>query len=303
MVKPIVSLAIPTNGVSEWVFPVLDSIYSQNVSEDLFEVVITDNGDNKEFKEAIITYKKKYRNLVYQETDAVLFMNQIEAFKICSGDFIKFVNHRNKVLPGTIEFLINYAKGNIDKKTITYFLNDACKPVQKEKIYSRFDSFVYELSIFSSWSGGVSCWRSDLDTALNNTIVNDGTLFPHMKFILLNISGRDYHIVYNKLFEEIESKDKKGNYDVFYAFGIEYVDILHRLLENKSIDDDTYNFVVKENEKFVTKIYTNYVLLKRPCSYTLVSAKESLSKYYSYNKICFLAFINIIKKLFDKITI
>ena len=43
------SLCIPTNGVTEWVVPVLDSIYREQIAEELFEVVVTDNGENKEF--------------------------------------------------------------------------------------------------------------------------------------------------------------------------------------------------------------------------------------------------------------
>ena len=50
MSQPLISLCIPTNGVIEWVFPVLDSIYSQSVDNELFEVVVTDNGNNAEFK-------------------------------------------------------------------------------------------------------------------------------------------------------------------------------------------------------------------------------------------------------------
>lgn len=59
MCNPIVSLCMPTNGVIEWVFPVLDSIYGQEVEEGLYEVVITDNGDNTEFKKRITEYKKR----------------------------------------------------------------------------------------------------------------------------------------------------------------------------------------------------------------------------------------------------
>ena len=40
--RPLLSLCIATNGVSEWVFPVLDSIYSQEVDQSLYEVVVTD---------------------------------------------------------------------------------------------------------------------------------------------------------------------------------------------------------------------------------------------------------------------
>ena len=42
----LISLCMPTNGVIEWVFPVLDSIFGQGVDDNLYEVVVTDNGDN-----------------------------------------------------------------------------------------------------------------------------------------------------------------------------------------------------------------------------------------------------------------
>ena len=45
----LLSLCIPTNGISEWVFPVLDSIYNQKVDDSLFEVIVTDNGNNEQF--------------------------------------------------------------------------------------------------------------------------------------------------------------------------------------------------------------------------------------------------------------
>ena len=52
----VVSLCLPTNGIIEWVFPVLDSIYRQNVDDSLFEVIVTDNGDNEQFRLKMIEY-------------------------------------------------------------------------------------------------------------------------------------------------------------------------------------------------------------------------------------------------------
>ena len=46
----LLSLCIPTNGVSEWVFPVLDSIYDGNEEGSEFEVIVTDNGNNQDFE-------------------------------------------------------------------------------------------------------------------------------------------------------------------------------------------------------------------------------------------------------------
>ena len=41
---PLVSLYHPTNGVREWVFLMLDSIYTQGADLSLLEVALTDNG-------------------------------------------------------------------------------------------------------------------------------------------------------------------------------------------------------------------------------------------------------------------
>ena len=80
MSNPIVSLCIPTNGVVEWVFPVLDSIYEQGCDNHDFEVVITDNGNNKNFKEKIKVFNQQHSNLHYFETNALPFINEIESY-------------------------------------------------------------------------------------------------------------------------------------------------------------------------------------------------------------------------------
>ena len=53
---PLISLCIPTNGIIEWVFPVLDSISAQKVDEQLFEVIVTDNGTNIDFYNQMLKY-------------------------------------------------------------------------------------------------------------------------------------------------------------------------------------------------------------------------------------------------------
>ena len=62
--KPLLSLCLPTNGIIEWVFPVLESIYSQNVDTKLFEVIVTNNGTNDEFHSMMLEYSQKHENLI-----------------------------------------------------------------------------------------------------------------------------------------------------------------------------------------------------------------------------------------------
>ena len=267
----ILTLAIPTNGVVEWVLPVLDSIYQQNIDDEYFEIVITDNGNNKVFFDEIQKYKKKHNNIVYKKTTAQLFMNQIEAFKLATGKYIKFINHRSILLPGTLNYLIDFVKNNLDEKPITYFLNDAYTPdFQKEKDkYSVFDTFAYQISYFSSWSGGVGCWKCDLPEILKAFSDNNKqTLFPHLPFVYIVDEKRNYHVDNRKLFEEIKVDiNKKGNYDLFYAFAVEYMQIVKNLLDDRVITLNTYKHIKKENGEFLAKLYIDYCILKKKYSY------------------------------------
>ena len=73
--KPLLTLCIPTNGVLHWVRPVLESIFQQDVDSSLYEVVVTDNGDNTDFKEFMRGYADKHPNVIYRETQAQGFLN------------------------------------------------------------------------------------------------------------------------------------------------------------------------------------------------------------------------------------
>ena len=169
MNKPVLSLCMPTNGVIEWVFPVLESIYCQNVDETEFEVIITDNGDNKPFKEKIIEYKKNHTNLEYKETDALPFLNEIESYKCANGKLIKFVNHRTKLIFGALEKLIDFAKKNSEEKPIVYFANGVLQLKSEQYIYPDFNEFVKNLSYWSSWSTGMTIWKEDFERLPENT--------------------------------------------------------------------------------------------------------------------------------------
>ena len=118
----LLSLCIPTNGIVKWVIPVIDSIYAQQVDNALFEVVITDNGKADDLSKAIADYS--YPNLHYYHTTSEGFTNQIDAFEKCSGMFCKMLNHRSRMLPGSIEKIITLVKR---EQAYSLFCRRKCK--------------------------------------------------------------------------------------------------------------------------------------------------------------------------------
>ena len=281
MSKPLVSLCIPTNGVVEWVFPVLDSIYNQIVDNALFEIVITDNGNNVVFKKNIQDYLKIHTNIVYVETQALPFVNEIESYKKASGELIKFVNHRTKLVEGTLQRMIDYVESNREIKPITYFSNGVLKMSKDKHEFSSFDEFVKNLSYWSSWSTGMTIWKSDFDK-LPEDVSEFNELFPHTN-VLFDVRDRGKYVVDNSIiFDEIpQGKKPKGNYDLYYAFGVDYPRIIENLLKDGSITVKSYKYVLDKNLEFIASLYWQYNIKKDYCSYDLSGLEDMFGKYYS----------------------
>ncbi len=275
----LLSICIPTNGVIEWVFPVLDSIYSQNVDDLLFEVVVTDNGNNTEFQSKILEYANKYKNLKYIKTNAFEFLNEIESYKLACGKFIKFINHRTMLKDGSLDYFINFVKDNQKEKPIVYFSNGELK-LDKVLKLNTFDEYIKNLDIYSSWSTGMAFWKEHFDAMASHD--NFNVLFPHTNILFDRKNESQYIIDDTCLLDEIIVTNKpKGKYDLFHAFAVEYVALLLDLYRERYISFKTFNFVRKQNLKFIKELYFDYVFRKKYCSYDISNFNNSIQVFYS----------------------
>lgn len=301
MSNPILSLCMPTNGVVEWVFPVLDSIFEQGCNSSDFEVVITDNGDNIEFKEKIKEYGLGHKNLHYYETEALPFINEIESYKKANGQLIKFVNHRTKLVKGALQQLIDFAQNNAEKKPITYFTNGVLKKENKSYAYETFDDFVRNLSYWSSWSTGMTIWKKDFER-LPEDIENFNELFPHTNVLFAERDREEYIIDNSVIFDEMpQGKKPKGSYDLFYAFGVEYPSIILELYRNSSITAKTYQKVSRDNLAFVAELYFKYFIKKEYCSYDLSGLGDMYCVFYRKHELMAALLKVVLNKLKNKV--
>lgn len=298
MKKPLLSLCIPTNGVDS-VFQVLDSIFSSNEDNSLYEVVVSDNGNNEEFKIKMKEYEKKYSNLVYRENNVSGFLNGNESYKAASGDFIKFINHRTTLKPGSLLEFINFVKNNIDKKPGIYFSNGVLK-IKNSKTYPTFDLFIKGLENYSSWSTGIAFWKEDFERIDDFSSFN--ALFPHTGILFSERHKNEYTIDNRELLYEIPMSQKnKGKYDIFNAFGVEYPSVIKRLYEDGDISKETYDSVLYANLKFLGQIYFDFIIRKKECSYDLSGFERSADVFYSQRSIKSKAHIYGFKRLLRKI--
>ncbi len=299
MNNPVLSLCLPTNGVSEWVFPVLESVYSQNVDLTLFEIVITNNGDNPDFEKRIEEYASQKENLIYKKTKAFLFENQIEALRLSSGEYLKFLNHRAIMEKGSLEWMINLVNKYKKEKPVMYLSNGA---LNKKQVFetNSFDLFVKELREFASWTTGVGVWKSDFEKISKDKVYNK--ISPHSD-VLFAERKKSKYIIDDKIWNhEIDTNHKnKGTYDLFKAFGIEELSITLGLYLDGDISIDTLKYIKKCYEKLIIKFYRDFVILKRPCSYDLSSFKKSVSIFFNPAAILIKAYFSFIPVVFKKL--
>ncbi len=276
----IISLCIPTNGIVEWISPVIDSIYNQEVPLSCFEVVIVDNGNNPDFFNYIHDKMKEFSNIRYKRIKCSIFMNEIEAYKMAKGDFIKFVNHRTTLLDGTLNKWINFMEENYNSKPVVYFSNGVVDKLYKNFEYDTFDGFIENLSYWSSWSTGMAIWREDLED-LSEKDINE--LFPHTGILFKNRKDRKYLIDNHIYLQEVPHTSKnKGRYDLFYAFAVEYPFLLLELYRKKDISMATFLKVKEQTLDFITEIYRTFCIDKQECSYELDSYDDSIEVFYSH---------------------
>ena len=276
-----VSLCIPTSGVIEWVIPVIESIYQQNgVDENLFEVIVTDNGSGCELEKFAKKFERDHSNFIYKKTNSILFTNQIEALKLASGDYVKFVNHRHKIRNGALEKIIEFVDDNAEMTPIVFWGNGSVKLKKELYFYSCFDSFMMNLGHWITWSAGLGVWREDLQRIIEANVFNE--LFPHIEFYINQADKRDYIVNNNLYFDEIpEDGQKKGHYDLFYAFSVVFLEIVLGLFKRKMISVETFLQIKRDNAFFLAEQYRKFVIENNSCSYDLRSYSKMIDFFYS----------------------
>lgn len=300
MTSPILSLCLPTNGIVEWVLPVLDSIYDSDVDRGRFEVVVTDNGISDVLEREIESYCKKYQNLVYRRTNARLFDNQLEALKLAKGEYFKLVNHRFVFLEGALQGMIEYLQSVKEVKPVIYFSNGVLKQRKQCIECQGFDGFVKTLRRYASWTTGVGIWKEQYDKLPDEFTYDE--ISPHSA-ILFSERKADSYIINDLPFcAEIEAGHKrKGKYDLFRAFGVEEVFITQKLLMDGDITPQTFKLVKRDYGRFVGELCFRFLVMKEPCSYDLSGFNDALGVYFRRGDIYRAAFFSAGKAVAKKI--
>ena len=295
------SLCIPTNGVAEWVFPVLDRIYDQKADSTRYEVVVTNNGDDESFHIAMERYAHQHANLVYKRTKAYLFENQIEALRLASGEYLKFINHRSLLEDGAVDWMISLVKDVIHEKPVIYLSNGALSfNDSKQREYENFDGFVKGLKHIASWTTGVGVWKSDFEKIPSTHKYNK--ISPHSDVLFGERKKKKYIIDDKEWSHDIYSgHENKGKYDLYKAFAIEEISIILQLFNDGDISAETLRSTIQAYKRFVADCYLTFNIRRKPCSYKIDGFNDAMGVFMEKKEIVLLALFSIPLKMMKKI--
>jgi len=298
------SICIPTNGRIAILKNTLDSIYNTcTVPFSDFEVVLSDNSKNDELEFLLESYKQ-FPNIVYSKTNCEGFLNSINALKLGRGIFLKLHNNYTMFSNQALAQLISFIKQEEVTKPFVFFKNSGKDNLKR---YASFDLFNSDLSFWNSWSSGFSIWKEDFDK-ISDIKVNK--MFPHTS-LFLGQYFKSFFIINDYVFFENQDVSKKGGYNLFKTFAIDYLHMMELTKAKNHISIDTFEKIKKDLYfEFLTVWYYNTKIIQNEYTFDLENIKDSLQVYYgknSYYKIIFfshlfalkikmLAFINLMKK-------
>ena len=273
----LLSICIPSYGRIEILRNTLSSIYSQigDVCEDDFEVIVSDNDPNRALQ--CLTEEFNYSNFNYYATDCEGFLNSYYVLTYATGALIKLHNNTMLWKPGSLKNLLQIIRHNMSEKPLMFFTN-GIRQTYATRQFKSFDEFMCDLSYLSSWSNGLFIWKDDFDRN-KNIAINE--YFPQTS-ILLTQYYKESFISSDYPFFELQKVSKKGGYNIFKVFGIDYIELIESAYLNGHISKKTF-------DRIKSKILLNFLPLNffktkilKVETYETSGLKENLRNYYPW---------------------
>lgn len=163
------SIVIPTKNREKMLTMLLDSIISQNVNQETYEVLVIDNGSTDSTKEVSLKYQKNIKNLRYfYDARPGLHVGRNKGVLESRGEVIGYLDDDTILFPNWIDTILKAFEdeeimgvcGSVipyDMSLLTYEF--------REKYEIKIENFHYVYSISCFWESGIS----EKDTRMHST--------------------------------------------------------------------------------------------------------------------------------------
>lgn len=271
------SICIPTYKRIEITRNTIKSIYADLNGVNLcdFEVVVSDNDENESSK--IFVEEFPYPNFHYYKTECEGFMNSFYVLGYGGGAFLKLHNNYTMLKSGTLRYMINEVKQYGESHALMFFTN-GLRHFNKKQEFESFDSFMNHLSYFSSWSSGFGIWKDDYNMVKQNIEINKW--FPQTS-MLLPFNSKSKYILNDEVIFEDQKVPKKGGYNPYRVFGVDYLSLVKDSLDKGDISKETFGII--KDDLLCNYLASRYfkTVIARMDNFEHDNVKKHLSVYYS----------------------
>jgi len=258
--RPLLSICIPTYNRSKYLIETVQSIVeSDGFCEKDVEIVISDNCSPDNTSEVIKKWTNKYKNIHYFKRNKPTEFsdrNFIEVLSLGSGEYLKLNNDIVGFKQGTLKFILDKIKENLDTKTPMFFIslihNQISKNISKlfnlsdplkEFYFDDINDFIDTVSTASTWIANFSCWRQHFEEIENkDRFMYNQFMQVDWTLAILNLHKKAK--VYIKNFYNPFKIKKEGSVDAFKVHGKKFLQIYEHYLNKGIISKKSY-----ENEK------------------------------------------------------
>ncbi|MCH4238409.1 MAG: glycosyltransferase [Clostridium tyrobutyricum] len=287
---PILSICIPTYNRLEILRKTIESIYKdlREVSLDEFEVIISDNSAKSTAQSLVEEFS--YNNLYYYATNCEGFMNSFYALSYGHGLFLKLNNNYTMFRAGTLHQLIEQLKClKTDKIQVIY--TNGLKQSRKVQSFFSFDQYIAGLSYLSSWSAGYGMWKEDFDRIKDKVTIDK--YFPQTSLLLTQYYKKKF-IIDDRIFFDDQHVPKKGGYDIFKVFSINFVKLIKKAYNDGTISKGTLQKVKSDLlYKYLSSRYFKTVIAHLD-NFEHHNIKKTILTFYTYPQYLLMLFFSII---------
>ena len=284
--QPLVSICIPTYGRVEILKNTLNSIFSQNVDPEIFEVCISDNSPTDETQELLDSFFSSNYNIKYSKSTCEGYYNSIESLKLGCGKYLKLHNNYSKFKENSFQEFINSVLRYETEKPVLFFSFGAINNSSEQKKFSTFDSFLNEISYFSTWSTSFGIWKEDFDALMSKNFDFD-KMFPHTSLLFALWDKKDF-VVDNALYFDNQDVGKKGGYNLPETFGTRYLGMCHNLLADGKIGEQTYQKIKNGILQFIADWYVNVTYFGNKYKFSFENWEKTIIDLYGEAGILFI---------------
>lgn len=292
--RPLVSFCIPTRERTDLLKATLDSIFENQNCISSFEVVVSDNSSNENTKELVAAYKTRFPNILFAHSSQIGFLNSLSALDLGKGYFLKLHNNYTKVLPGRMSILIDHVKQNLASKNGLLFTNGELKR-NKTIPCKGFDSFIRNSSYWNSWSSAFGIWREDY-LKIEDRYETSNPMFPHTSVLFKSSLQKEINLVVDLEIFKNQDVPRKGGYNIFKTFAVDYPNLLLPYLTAGAIRNSTYCKVMADLMRKFFVPWTKVLLIKKDENFTFETNNwwKYLLDRYKCKPILFEGFLRIV---------